>query len=357
VIYRTVKGQLRHLSFSTDRGEWSGEAIRVPDSAPPAAGRPSVYSLVPGKWRVLYRGTAGHLHELAMPVDGAEDQVCQHTDLTLLLEQPTARCDPSVVVVDGVPHVVYVDQASRPREFWFEGKWRHHPLPVVPRPAGDVIISSTPSALHVTYQSMFGVPCEQTLSRQDAANGQRNWSHRIFHRLPAQGQPVGFNADGKRRVVFRAAEKWPVRAPFVFRWHARRQAGYREYEGGHNRLVQAWNNGERYHRLETIGKLLPAVVGNPCVVHNVQRDQHHVAFRDTDGHIQEATFNEGAWQLIDSTALSGAPPAAAEPAGFVSTRTGSRYYVFRARDGHLHELCFDGCGAAGDLSGAAVPFG
>ncbi|MBQ17467.1 MAG: hypothetical protein CMJ65_10115 [Planctomycetaceae bacterium] len=354
VIYRTAKGQLHELSSSIDGSGWSDEAIRIPATAPPATGRPSVYSLAGGDRHVLYRGTAGHLHELLLPVDGGKDDVWQHTNLTSLLEQPVARCDPSVSVVDGVPHIVYVDKLSRPREFWFDGKWHHHPLPAAPRPASDVVISSTPSAFHVTYRSMFGVPCEQVLSRRAAADGQRNWSHRIFHRLPAQGQPLGFNAGGKRRIVYRVAEKWPVREPFVFRWHARRQPGFREYEGGRNTLVQAWNNGERFHRLESIGKPLRSVAGNPCVVYDAKGDQHYVAYRDADGHIQEANRNADSWQLIDATTLAGAPPAAAEPAGIVSARTGSRYYVYLARDGHLHELCFDGSWTHRDLSATVL---
>ena len=350
VVYRTTKGQLHELSSSADGTVWTGTAIRIPVTAPPASGRPCFYSLSPGGRNILYRGTAGHLHELSMPADSAKDGIWHHTNLTLLLKQPPARCDPSMVVVDGVPHLVFVDQMSRTREFWFDGQWRHHPLPVAPRPAGSVAISSTPSTLHVTYRTMFGVPCEQTLSREAVASGRRNWSHRIFHRLPAQGQPLGFNAAGRRRVVFRAAEKWPVREPFVFRWHARRQAGYREYEGGRNRLVQAWNNGERYHRLETIGEPLPPVAGNPCVLYDAKSDQHHVAFRDAGGHLREATFSKGSWELSDPTVLAEAPLAAGEPAGVVSAQTESRYYVYRGRDGHLHEIGFSGSWTHRDLS-------
>ena len=199
---------------------------------------------------------------------------------------------------------------------------------------------------------MFGVPCEQTLLRKAAANGQRNWSHRIFHRLPAQGQPLGFDADGKRRIVFRAAEKWAVREPFVFRWHARRQPGYREYEGPRNRLVQAWNSGKRYHGLETIGASLPPVAGNPCLIYDAKGNQHYLAYRDGEGHIHEATLNEGHWQITNPTALAAAPPATGDPSGLVSTLTGLRYYVYRSHQGHLHQLCFDGSWSYRHLSAA-----
>ena len=207
VIYRTAKGQLRELSSSADGSTWNNTAIRVPGLVPPPAGQLSAYALASGKRHVIYRGTSGHLHELSLSAKDPANNHWHHTNLTSLLAQPIARCDPSVTVVDNAPHIVYLDHTSRARELWFDGEWRHHPLPFAPRPASNVVISVTPAAFHVSYRTMFGVPCEQTLSREAAANGQRNWSHRIFHRLPAQGQPFGFNADGKRRIVFRVAEK------------------------------------------------------------------------------------------------------------------------------------------------------
>ena len=342
VIYRTPQGRLRQLTSTADGTTWSDESQRIPVDTPAAAGSPTVYALPPGDLHVLYRGSAGHIHQLTLPADEAEDGRWQHTNLTSRLQQPAARSDPSVVVVDNVSHVVYVDQTSRARELWFDGEWRHHPLPVAPRPADGVVISSTPAALHVTYRTMFGVPCEQTTSREGLAQGQRNWSHRIFHRLPAQGQPLGFNAAGRRRIVFRAAGQWPLREPFVFRWHARRQPGFREYAGPRDTLIQAWNTGQRTHRLQAIGEPQPPVVGNPCRVYDAHRDQYYFTFRDAAGHIQEATLHDEDWQVVDATALAAAPSAASEPAGIVSTQSGSRYYVYLSDEGHLHELGFDG---------------
>ena len=83
-------------------------------------------------------------------------------------------------------------------------------------------------------------------------------------------------------------------------------------------------------------------MGNSCAIHDAKRDLHYLAFRDADGHVQEATLNEGSWQLTDLTAFAKAPPAEGALSGLVSTLTGWRYYVYRGREGHLHELCFDG---------------
>ena len=342
VIYRTAQGKLQWLVSQADGTSWSVQPVPIPATASPAAGRPVFYAQSPENVHVLYRGTAGHIHDLGMPASSAEDASWQHTNLTSLLQLPMARSDPSVTVVDGVPHVAYVDQDSRPRELWFDGAWKHHPLPVAPQPADGVEISSTDGGLHVTYRTLFGVPCEQTTSREAVAQGQRHWSHRLYHRLPAQGQPLGFNAGGRRRIIFRAAEQWPVREPFVFRWHARRQPGFREYDGPRDNLVQAWNDGRRTHRLQAVGEQQPPAAGNPYRVYDPKQDQHYFVYRDADGHVREATWKADAWSVTDLTALTGSPAAVSEPIGIVSGHSGSRHYVFTANDDHFYELYFDG---------------
>ena len=154
-------------------------------------------------------------------------------------------------------------------------------------------------------------------------------------------------------MIYQVAEKWPLREPFVFRWHARRQPGYREYEGGRTRLVQAWNNGKRYHELQTIGALLPAVAGNPWLVHDTRENQYYVAYRNAEGQIQEASFQEGEWRVVNPTVRVGAPLASGDPVGLVAARNGARYYVYRGQQGHMHELGFDGSWSHRDLTLAA----
>ena len=349
VIHRTADGQLYEISVSLG-GSREQAAISKLAKAPPAAGHPSAYSLGPGNRRVVYRGTSGHLHELSRAAGGAAAGSWHHTDITAQLGIPVAGCDPSVVVVDGVPHIVYVDRAARLREIWLDGQWRQHPLLAAPRPAGEVVISRSASALHVTYRTVFGAACEQTHRLSGTEPHRRSWTPRLIHRLPAAGQPIGFSKDGKRRIVFRAAEKWPSREPFIFDWIERRQPDYQRYRGPRNTFVQARDNGERFRRLEPIGKSTHQIAGNPCVIHDVKLDRHHLAFREVNGHVREATLNDGSWLLTDPTELAGAPPAAGEPSGLVSALTGSRYYVYRGREGHLHELRFDDSWSHRDLS-------
>ena len=356
VIYRAADGELHQLSSAPTGNSWSGEEIDMPGPAPIASGRPHVYRVANSGHRILYRGPAGHLHELSRAAPENEREHWQHTNLTALLEQPVATRDPSVVVANGVPHIVYVDRLCRIHELWFDGEWRHQQLPAAPRPAADVVLSYAASALHVTYRTMFGAVCEQTLLLRDVQVGRRRWSHRLVFGSPVKGIPLGFSPQEIRHILFRGADKWPLREPFV---SGVKTVRARERRIPRSALVHAWYDGQRFWHLEPVQQLASGVAGDPCVVHNVQTTRYHFAYRDTQNHIREATFRTearpqgGAWQVIDLTAITGAVPASGDPAGLVAAKNGARYYVYRGRKGHMHELGFDGSWSHRDLTLAA----
>ena len=349
VIYRAADGHLRELSSSADGQQWQDAAISEVVNAPAAVGRPSVYSLAAGDQRVIYRGALGHLHELARVDADSAAGAWQHTDITAHMKIPVAGCDPTAVVFQGVPHIVYVDHNQRGREIWFEGQWHQHPLPAAPLPASEIAISKTSERLYVTYRTRFGNPCELTLN-SGPREAKRTWNPRLIKRLPSQGRPLGFNPGDRRYVIFRPAEKWPVRQPFLFH-HILRDL---KVDRPPNALLRSSDVGDSFWRLEPIGTPPSQVAGDPCVIHDAKKKLYFLAYRDIAGHIQEAAATGGAWPVTDPTELAGAPVAAGEPAGLVSARTGSRYYVYRGTDGHLHELHFDGSWTHRDLSAAAA---
>jgi hypothetical protein len=249
VTYANGKGQLQELSSSANRSIWNKRALKTPATAPTATGSIVAYSFKGQNRHLLYRGKQGHLHELSLSESGTSDGIWKHTDLTSLLQLPASSSDPSVVTVDNVPHIVFVDKMAHPHELWFDDLWRHHPLPITPRPAGGVVISSTPGALHVTYKTMFGVPCEQILSLAEASQGRRYWRHRLTQRIPCNGQPIGLHIDGRWRVVFQPAMTWPLAEPFIFHWNGPRRKGYQEYSGSRKGLIQAWDARQRFQHL------------------------------------------------------------------------------------------------------------
>ena len=102
-----------------------------------------------------------------------------------------------------------------------------------------------------------------------------------------------------------------------------------------------------------IGALLPAVAGNPWLVHDTRENQYYVAYRNAQGQIQEASFQEGEWRVVNPTVRVGAPLASGDPVGLVAARNGARYYVYRGQQGHIHELGFDGSWSHRDLTLAA----
>ena len=349
IIYRHADGHLRKLSSSADGQQWQDTPVSKIANAPPAAGRPSVYSLASGDQRVIYRGTQGHLHELARRATESATEPWRHTNLTAQLKIPVAGCDPTAAVFQGVPHIAYVDHNQRGREIWFDGQWRHHPLPAAPLPASEVAISKTGDKLHVTYRTRFGNPCELTLN-SNPLEAKRIWTPRLIKRVPSRGRPLAFNPGERRYVIFRAAEKWPVRQPFLFH-HIVRDL---KVDRPPNALLRSSDVGDSFWRLEQIGGPANQVAGDPCVIHDAERNFYFLAYRNTAGHIQEVAVTGGAWPVTDLTELSAAPVAAGEPAGFVSATGKSRYYVYRGRDGHLHELHFDGTWTHRDLSAAAA---
>ena len=68
--------------------------------------------------------------------------------------------------------------------------------------------------------------------------------------------------------------------------------------------------------------------------------------------INELLASNRTGKLDDGLWLLSAPSASGDPTGLASALSGSRYYVYRGRDGHLHELRFDDSWHHRDLSAA-----
>ncbi len=100
----------------------------------------------------------------------------------------------------------------------------------------------------------------------------------------------------------------------------------------------SWSpNPAKWHDKDlTLETGAPTAAGDPMGY--VFADTQHVVFRASDGHIHELWWkpNPATWYDKDLTKESIAPIAAGDPMGYVFADT--QHVVFRATDSHIHEL-------------------
>ncbi|MFL2921122.1 MAG: CotH kinase family protein [Limisphaerales bacterium] len=346
VFYRGDNGQIYHFSSTMKSKSWLETAVYLPKGAPSIVGNPAAYSLASGKLIVVYRGRDGDLHELTAYMQDQGLSQWSYSNLSSTLTLPPAINDPTVIVADGTPHVFYLDKNLQPQELWLNSVWHHHPLPVAPRPGGDITATASAGGIYVTYRTVFGAPCTQRLARKDQRGGKRSWQHELVLQVPAAGTPAGLMADGKWRVIFRPAKVWPLRQPYVFHWDGPQGKGYQDYKGSRVGLIEAREQRHRFCHLQPITSRSGHAAGNPIVLSNARQNRHYVTYRDSRGHLQEAYLshdhNSDEWHIQDITHLSNAPAAMSDPVGMTLPTGNQRYYIYWGVDKKLHELHFDG---------------
>jgi catechol 2,3-dioxygenase-like lactoylglutathione lyase family enzyme len=83
----------------------------------------------------------------------------------------------------------------------------------------------------------------------------------------------------------------------------------------------------------------PATSGKPRGYAFGAENRQHVVYRSTDGHVHELGASLGGiWGHFDLTAMTGAPAAAGDPAGYVFDAENRQHVVYRGADGHVLEL-------------------
>ena len=340
IVHLNASGKWMELVSEPKSKEW---AIYTLPLSPPASGRPALFALTKDERRLVCRGTDGHLYEYASASNSGADGKWTRQNLTELLGLPKAAADPSVVVANSVPHVVYVDELGEIRELWFDGQWRQFPLPAMPRAEGGIVASLDGSTLRVIYRSMFGVPYEQSLNLDSATAKNRSWRTEGVHRLPAMGQPVGLTVNGRRDVVFHVARDWPRRQPFVFDWNERRRVpGYFTYEGGRNALVYAKEIGQRFKNQYNIAHTTDQLDKGFTLLHDKKKKLHFLAFTSPDGGIRESVLQGEEWAMTNLSELVGAPRAKGSPVGWTNAKNGTRHYLYQGDNSEVHQLSFDG---------------
>ncbi len=340
VVHRDADGEWSELIAAPGSDDWATSALPL---SPPAAGRPALYALAGDERRLVCRGTDGHIYEHSSASNAGAEGKWNRQNLTEQLGLSKAAADPSVVVANGVPHVVYVDELGEIHELWLDGQWRHFPLPAMPRAEGGAVASLDGSTLCVMYLSMFGVPYEQSLDLNSATPDQRSWRTDGVHRLPALGQPLGLTVNGRREAVFLATRAWPRRPPYVFDWNERRRVpGYRTYQGKRNTLVYAKEIGQRFKDLFSIDHTTDQLEGVFTLFSDAENSRHYLAFRDTEGGIRESVHQGETWAMTKPSELAKAPEATGDPIGWVDSKADTRHYIYQGEKSLVHELIFNG---------------
>ena len=346
------KAGFRHIVHLNAAGKWM-ELVAEPNSndwaistlplSPPASGRPALFALTKDERRLVCRGTDGHLYEYASASNSGTGGKWVRQNLTEMLGLPKAAADPSVVVANSVPHVVYVDELGEIRELWFDGHWRQFPLPAMPRAEGGIVASLDGSMLRVIYRSMFGVPYEQSLNLDSVTPENRPWRTEGVHRLPASGQPLGLTVKGRRDTVFHVAREWPRRPPFLFDWNERRRVpGYFTYEGERNALVYAKEIGQRFKNQYHVADTTDQLYGEFTLFHDTKNDRHYLAFSGPEGGILESVLQGEEWTMAKPSEMADAPRAKGNPIGWANAKTGTRHYLYQGENGEVHQLSFAG---------------
>lgn len=83
----------------------------------------------------------------------------------------------------------------------------------------------------------------------------------------------------------------------------------------------------------------PPAKGDPFAWFTPAEDTHRIVYRAANGHLHELFWpNVAPVQGRDLTALSGAPPAAGNVSGGYNAADNTQHVIFRSGDGRLHEL-------------------
>jgi len=146
-------------------------------------------------------------------------------------------------------------------------------------------------------------------------------------------------------------------AGYVFEAQGTQHVMYRSGDGHVNELWWDAANGWRSGDLTAVTGA-PAAAGDPAgYVFDAQGTQtQHVMYRSGNGHVHELWWDAtNGWGGGDLTAVTGAPAAAGDPAAYVFDAEGSQHVIYRAGNGHLYELWWTAAQGwnQGDLTAAA----
>ena len=106
-------------------------------------------------------------------------------------------------------------------------------------------------------------------------------------------------------------------------------------------MVYAKEIGQRFKNQFPIDQTTDQLEGQFTLFSNAANSRHYLAFRGTDGSIREGVHRGETWAMTQPSKLAEAPKAKGDPIGWVDGKTGTRYYLYKGSNGHIHELSLD----------------
>lgn len=316
----------RHVLVRRSEDFGLAEAVDAPASCP-----------VPGTsaHSFVFADGHGHLHDLYEDGAGRPGTV----DLTASTGAPTADGSPyAYMEPSGQCVVVYRGDDGHVHSHYWRGLGNvgHDDLSGAaggPKADGDPVGYLDPATgmSHVYYRSANGHLHEIWWGGPDDAPGTGDLT-RAARAVPATGRPSAYGVGGTNVVVYRATDG-RVRSLY---WDTG-AVGTDDLSGAAGR---------------------PRAAGDPVAYHTPHDGGNQVVYRGVDGHIHELWWiGESAVNGWDLSALAGAPTAASDLAAYYCAVTNTKHVVYRAADGHVHELWWTpggGIPADVDLTVAAL---
>jgi hypothetical protein len=118
---------------------------------------------------------------------------------------------------------------------------------------------------------------------------------------------------------------------------------YRSADGAIQHLFCDVATSHVYHDTWTAIAQAPAAMGDPATLSTTDPNQQHIFYRGADGAIEHIFYDQPTNQVYydNWTALTGAPPAAGEPATLRTDTPNQQHVFYRSADGAIQHLFCD----------------
>jgi hypothetical protein len=116
------------------------------------------------------------------------------------------------------------------------------------------------------------------------------------------------------------------------------------YRRDNGHLITLWWQGQAPpgHEDPTVASGAKPAAGDPAPYFDPVRGDHIVVYRATDGHIHDLYWSTGAVGHDDMSGYAGAPEAAGDPVAYKTEYDDAHQISYRGVDGHIHELWWVG---------------